>query len=61
MEESHNIVKYTVRKLLHTGMASDIFLSPFEMITLIMSVTVQSLSFDMDSLLDEKFEDENGV
>ena len=42
-------------------MASDIFLSPFEMITLIMSVTVQSLSFDMDSLLDEKLEDENGV
>ena len=61
MEESHNIIKYTVRKILHTGMASDIFLSPFEVITLIMSVTVQSLSFEMDSLLDQEFEDENGV
>ena len=42
-------------------MASDIFLSPFEVITLIMSVTVQSLSFEMESLLDETIEDENGA
>ena len=53
MDEGKNELKYTVRKLLHTGMTSEIFLSPFEVINLIMSVTVQSLTLYTEELMEE--------
>lgn len=58
MVEKGDEITYTVRKLLHAGMTSEIFLSPFEVINLILSITIQSITIFMDDLLKVVNDDE---
>lgn len=50
------VFTYTVRKLINTGIDPDIFFSPFEIINLIMSITVQSIELTHDVMHDLKKE-----
>lgn len=50
LTEKGDNIAYTVRKILHAGMTSDIFLSPFEVIYLILSIRIQSITIFMDDI-----------
>lgn len=51
MVEKEHEITYTVRKLLNAGMTSEVFLSPFEVINLILSITIQSITLFREDLL----------
>ena len=48
--DDREIINYTIRKTLKTEMVPEVFWTPFERIYLILSITVQKIEIDLDSI-----------
>lgn len=49
--DEDGVVTFTIRKLLHAGMKAQIFLSPFEMINLILTIKLQKVHINKEDLI----------
>lgn len=48
--DEDGVITFTIRKLLHAGMKAQIFLSPFEMINLILTIKLQKVHINKEDI-----------